>query len=111
MAKVRQPISFTKDANHLPFYQDVAKALNGNISFGSPVDPTVNSSGVDSVNIQGKWVKVTSPVTPNTEFAVTHNLDYVPVGYDIKRQDKACSIYDGTTAWTRTQIFLKCSDR
>jgi len=26
----------------------------------------------------------------------------------VKRMNAAANIYDGTTAWTKTQIFLKC---
>ena len=109
MVKVRQPLSFHEESNHIPFFQDVAKQINGGISFGAQADPSVNSSGIASLNIDGQWAKVTSPVAPNTQFAVTHNLNRIPVGFDVKRQNLACSVYDSGTAWTTTQIFLKCS--
>lgn len=110
--KVRQPLSFTDQLDkidHLKFIQDVARSINGGLDIGQPVDTSINTSGVGPVNVRGNWAKVITPGAPNTEFAVPHNLNYIPVGYDIKRQDKACSVYDGVTAWTKTQIFLKCS--
>lgn len=109
MGRVRQPISYEKENNHAQFFIDTAKQINGGLQIGTIVDPTVDPSGISPVNIQGKWAKATTPAGANTEFAVTHNLNYIPLGYDVKRIDKAAIIYDGTTAWTITQIFLKCN--
>lgn len=74
--------------------------LRGNISYGDPV------TGAD--NIDGAWATGTTPGVANTEFAVTHNLNRIPNGFDVKRMDKAARFYDSGTAWTKTQIFLKC---
>lgn len=48
----------------------------------------------------------------NVEFSVTHNLGRVPQGYIVFFGTLAGSFYQGPTtgtAWTTTQIFIKCS--
>lgn len=72
-----------------------------NVSFGLAVDS-------QDQNIQGKMVEVSDTGLANTQFVVTHNLGYVPKFFDIKYRNIACSVYDSGTAWTKTQVFLKC---
>jgi len=61
-------------------------------------------------NIAGRWLKDQSThATPDTEVIYDHNLGVVPVGILVVKQDKAGVIYAGSTAWTTTQISLKCS--
>lgn len=43
----------------------------------------------------------------NVEVAVPHSLKKVPKGILIVRKDRACDVYDGSTAWTDTNIYLK----
>lgn len=76
------------------------------MSFGTGDD------GQQNGNIEGEWQEFTSHGTANTEFAVAHGLGSVPLGYMIVSQDKAGSLYqmhDTGTAWTSTNIYLKCS--
>lgn len=104
--KVRQPIAF-HGADHRDFFKDVAEAINGRINFGIPAQNA--QGGISKQNIDGHWATAVSDATPDTEFAVTHNLNRVPVGFDIKRMDAACIVYDSGTPWTATQIFVKCN--
>lgn len=98
------------------FHQDVQKVLNGGIAFGQPVfkaystTPQVqNGLQVLNNNIDGVYVAVQTPAMANVEFVVPHNLNRVPTGFDIKRINAACNIYDDGTTWTTTNIYLKCS--
>lgn len=75
-----------------------------NVSFGQSTDNTDIGQ-----NISGVWVTGTSPATVDTEFAVTVNLGRLPVGFDVKRQNKAASFYDSGTTWTATTVYLKCN--
>jgi len=104
MGKVRQPITHERENNHRDFFRDVARQINGGLSLGE-----ITQNGVEPVNIDAVWKTATTPGVVDTEFAVTHNLGRVPVGFDVKRMDKACIVYDSGTAWTDTQIFLKCN--
>lgn len=80
--------------------------LQGRVSFGTGTD------GVNGQNISGQFQEFTSDASANTEFAVAHTVGSVPLGYIILAQDKAGSLYqmdDTGTAWTSTNIYLKCS--
>ncbi len=52
---------------------------------------------------------VTTPVGADAEFTVAHNLGIVPTRY-VWNVDKGVVIYDSRrSAWTSSQMFLKCS--
>ena len=50
----------------------------------------------------------TSHAVADTEFELEHNLGRVPAGFIIIKKDKAGTIYDSGTAWTKNSVFLKC---
>ena len=58
-------------------------------------------------NADLKLVSVTTSGTPDTEGAVAHGLLRVPNGYIPILKDKAAHIYDGATAWTATNIYVR----
>lgn len=84
-------------------YEQVAKAVNGNIEFGNP------TSGPGNIN--GVWASVTTPGVANTDFTITHNLGRVCVGYPIQTADRAASIYTSPTpnAAPLTTVILRCN--
>ena len=43
----------------------------------------------------------------DTEQAIPHTLKRIPEGYVLVSNDKAAIIYDGTTAWTTTNIYIR----
>jgi hypothetical protein len=45
----------------------------------------------------------------DTEDTVAHTLKRVPTGFLVLNTDKAAVVYDSGTAWTATNIYLKCS--
>ena len=62
-------------------------------------------------NIDGQWILFTTSGTPDAENTIAHGLGATPIGYIICGQDKAGSLYnleDTGTAWTASNIFLKC---
>lgn len=82
-------------------YQQTARVINKNLTFGSPAGKPDN--------MKGSWFDGITPAGVNTDFTVQHNLGYVPQGWLVLYQDKAASIYAGVTVWTKTQIFLRCN--
>jgi hypothetical protein len=74
--------------------------LNGHIGFGEGTLPD---------NIDGNWVNTTTPVAPNTDFTVDHNLGRLPVGYVPMQKDRAVDIYTGSIPATNTQITLRAT--
>lgn len=78
----------------------ISTVVNGHIGFGD---------GVLRDNIDGSWISVVSPVTPDTDFTVTHNLGRIPVGYLTMSSDKANSLYTGSVVATSSQLTLRCN--
>ncbi|MBI4397416.1 MAG: hypothetical protein HY548_09990 [Elusimicrobia bacterium] len=59
-------------------------------------------------NVDAVLVTFTSSGTPDAENTVAHSLGKVPTGYIVYEQDKAGSVYKGPSAWTTSNIYLKC---
>lgn len=84
------------------------QGINGGLDFGSSsqTDPTQYTGNMD-----GQWANVTAPGTPDTEFAIPHTLGRTPSFY-FYNSDRAASLYQlpaTGTAWTNTNIYVKCS--
>lgn len=60
-------------------------------------------------NFNCQIVDVADTGAANTLFAVAHTLKRVPIGFLVANVNKAGIIYDSGTAWTETNIYLKCS--
>jgi hypothetical protein len=54
-------------------------------------------------------VTVADSGTADVEFSGTHHLGRVPEGFLVTKINKAGVVYQGTTAWTTTAVYLKCS--
>lgn len=83
--------------------QTVSKVLS-NISFGSDM----NNKSLDR-NVNCWKASGVAPGAANTEFTITHGLGRIPLtlgGYDT---NNGGVIYRSATAWTKTQVFLKCT--
>jgi len=80
----------------------VRRVVNGGLEFGSP------TTGL--VNMRGAWATGTTP-SGGAEFAVTHNLGYIPTGFLVWSLGGSATIYSsvGGTPWNKSQIFLKCA--
>ena len=81
-------------------YEQLVRIVNGRISFGNGLIPD---------NIAGVWLSTTTPVGADTDFTLTHNLLYIPVGFIVMNQSKGGVLYQGSIAWTKTQITLRCN--
>lgn len=66
-----------------------------------------NGTANNSENIDGEFILYTSNGVADTEDTIAHTLGSVPIGYLIMKQDKAGSVYEGGTAWTSTNLYLK----
>jgi hypothetical protein len=81
-------------------WNNLAQLINGNVSFGD---------GTNADNINGAWANVVTPLAPNTDFTINHNLNRIPAGYLVMKKDRAVDVYDGSIAATTTQITLKAT--
>lgn len=81
-------------------YEQLARVVNGLISFGN---------GIARDNIDGEWAAVADTGAADTDFTITHNMLRIPVGWIAMNQTKAGVLYKGSVAWTKTTITLKCN--
>jgi hypothetical protein len=78
--------------------------LNGGLSYGS------GANQANTGNMDGQFHEITFPAVADTELAIRHNLNRLPVGYRLIRKDRACDVYDSSSgSWTGTIIYLKCN--
>lgn len=90
-------------AENNPELRNHARVLAGNISFGqNNADPSKNIAGYHAQN-------VVTPASANTQFTITHNLGYVPQRFWVTNINQNATIYQGSTPWTTTAIYLQCS--
>ena len=78
----------------LRFTRRIVDVLNGGIKI------------TDNFDAQIITVTLT---TANTEQTVSHSLKRVPNGYIVLSNDKAAIIYDGTSSWTSSAIYIRSS--
>lgn len=82
----------------------IISTLNGGISFGDGISPSAAG------HIDGQWLRITFPATPDTQVAVPHGLKRTPVGFIIMRKDRAADIYEANSGgWGPTTLYLKSS--
>jgi len=81
--------------------KNFALFTQGRVRFGDGVD------NVRGENMSGEFHAFTT-AGANTEVVVPHTLGAIPVGRIVISQDKAGSLYSSTTAWTSTNIYVKC---
>lgn len=90
-------VSNLKDIEQLKRFVSIAlnefkDIVNGNLTFGE--------------NIKTKLLNVTFS---GVEASVSHGLGFVPNGYIIVGKSGDFNVYNGTTAWTTTNLFLLAS--
>jgi len=76
--------------------------LQGSVRFGPA------TSGNDGENIFGQWKTITT-AGADTEVVVPHTCGCIPIGYLVTKINKGAVIYESGTAWTSTNIYIKCS--
>lgn len=103
MKPLRRPMLMTPTGIYNAI-RNHGRVLHQQVSFGAL--PGTNKEF--DRNIQCSKAAGTTPGVANTEFAVNHSLNRVPVTF-FGHTDNGGVIYKSTTPWTKTQIFLKCT--
>jgi len=112
--RVVPTLALTKDASKDPMwlrlrqiYEQLAIAFNGRVSLGQTTQQSSGTS-VPADNMDAASVLATVNVAANTDFVLTHNLGRLPSGYVVVGASAAYGcVYNGVTAWTTTQIYLR----
>ena len=58
-------------------------------------------------NVSGEFLDITTNASADTETSFAHTLGSTPIGYIVIGRDKGAVIYDGSTSWTSTAIYLR----
>lgn len=99
------PALFTEAFDKLrPFDKDLITTLSN----WSSILKSILDGGISFAdNVDVASVSFVSHATPGTEKSVAHNLGKVPTGYIVVGQTDAGSVYDGTTANSKTTIYFR----
>ena len=68
----------------------------------------LNNGLIFSDNLESTISSVTTGGA-GTELAIPHTLKRVPSGYLVLSRDQAGIVYDGSTAWTTSNIYIKAN--
>ena len=99
------PAIFTEMQKDLrPFDRDMATALDG----WANNQRAILDRGISfDDNVDAVEVTFTSSGTPDAENTVAHSLGRVPSRFVVSSIDKAAIVYKGSTAFTKTNVYLK----
>lgn len=74
----------------------------GRVTLGTGEDAT--TTGL----VDGQWLTVTTPATPDEPFPVPHGLGRIPLGFNVWNTDVAVRVYrDTTRPWTTELVWLR----
>jgi hypothetical protein len=93
--KPERPYDKALEEELIRYSIELSKLLNSGLKFS------------DNFNMHIK--SVTTDAVVGTETAVTHNLKRIPSDFLVGSQDKAGTIYKGSSAWTATTIYVRGS--
>lgn len=95
----------------LPQPRDMREAdlFNTMQDFNNRLVAILNRGIKFSDNVDCVLITTTTSATPDAENTIAHTLGKLPVGYIVYSQDKSGSLYLGGTAWTSSNIYLKCN--
>lgn len=99
--KPEKPLPYHETSNVTRVLERFHKVLSGNVSYGN-LNPLDVGRNVDVYP-----AKTITPGVINTEFAVAHGLNRIPVGFHVVNKNGAVDVYQSTTAWTKNTIYLK----
>jgi len=103
MANVDKKIALPDPDKKNKFEVDLVDAL---VRYTSKVGDTFAKGIRAEDNWDAQVISVTLAAA-NVEQAVAHSLKRVPGGYIVVSIDKAAVVYDGITAWTTTNIYIR----
>lgn len=99
------PALFTEQFDKLRTFD---KELITALSNWSMVLKSILDGGISvDDNMDMSRVTIVTHATPGTETGYSHGLGKVPQGYIVTGQEAAGSVYDGSTANSKTTLYLK----
>jgi len=82
------------------FTAELATVINGALGFGD---------GVDADNVGGEWATIADTGIISADVVIPHSLGAVPAGFILMIPPASGFITRSPTAWTSSNIYLRCS--
>lgn len=79
----------------LRFMGELSGILNGGVTFAD--------------NFNAQIITISDTGVADAQNTVTHTLQRVPIGFIVLNRNKGGVMYDAGTAWTTTNLYLKCT--
>lgn len=86
------------------YEKDLERSLD---KFATDVALILNGGGRIEDQLDIYRGTITTDATPGVETAIAHGLKRAPLGYWIVGKNKAAHIYDGASAWTATNLYVR----
>jgi hypothetical protein len=103
--QIRRRIKTTDPDTKNEFEKSLAAEL---YSFSSELAQILNKGLKFSDNFNAEIKTIADSGVANAENTVAHTLKRTPTGYIVLKIDKGGVVYDSGTAWTDTNLYLKC---
>lgn len=86
------------------YQKDLERALD---KFSQELTTLLNKGLRFSDNFDSYIGQVTTDPTPGTETAIAHGLKRVPSGFLVIQKNKPAHVYNGASAWTVDNIYVR----
>ena len=106
MAQIRKRIKTAKPDEKNEFEKALEQEL---YSFSTELAQILNKGLLFTDNFNAEIKTIADSGNADSENTVAHTLKRVPTGYIVLKINKAGIVYDSGTAWTDTNLYLKCS--
>lgn len=103
--QIRNRIKTTNPDQKNEFEKALAAEL---FSFSGELAQILNKGIKFADNFNAEIKTIADSGVANSENTVAHTLKRTPIGYIVLKIDKGGVLYDSGTAWTDTDIYLKC---
>lgn len=100
------PTRIKTEAPHSPFESSLEREL---LSYSRKVADILNRGIRFEENLENGFITIADTGGADSEITVSHTLKRIPVGFLVINKDKYCDVRTSGTAWTTTDIYIKCS--
>lgn len=102
--QIRNRIQTSKPSNE--FEGSLEQEL---LSYSRELAASINKGLYFQDNFNAEELSFTTDGSANTEFSAAHTLKRTPTRFFVVDTDKGGVLYKGTTTWTNTTVYFKCS--
>ncbi len=94
------------DIDSEEFRRELAEVL---FKYSMKLSDIINGDIRITENLNVKILTISDSGNANSENTVAHTLKRAPIGFMVVNIDKAGIVYDSGTAWTASNLYVKCN--